>query len=228
MSPRARGRMLFLLLIFSVVVACSGAADLGGGQGLGTSRAAGPEGLVWRTIYKCPINSMYILLRLYERPVRYEELEARLPVGQGGSNLTALRDCAAAYGLRTRVVKATPETLARSPLPAIAHCDEERTTGHYVVVLGITGQDNVHIIDGTTAVVSTQSLSDFRKIWSGYLLVADKRPWWGALFPVALGLGIVSGCLAVWDWSRRRHAGTRSSPQTGLPDTPGEAPEISS
>jgi hypothetical protein len=206
MFVRVRTWKTIIPLFLVGIAACMGAADLGGGQVRGSDKVGAPKGEIWRTLNKCSINSLYMFLRLWHQSVAYEDLEARLPVGEHGTSLTEMRDCAAACGLRTKVIKATPETLGRYPLPAIAHCDEEKTTGHYVILVAMN-EDTVHVIDGTTAVVGYPSLSEFRKTWSGYLLVNDNRPWWAPLIPVAISLSTISACLALWHWFGWRRAG---------------------
>jgi len=99
-----------------------------------------------------------------------------------------------------RVVKAAPETLKQCPLPAIAHCEEEKAvTGHYVVLISV-GPLNVEVIDGTTGRLLLVPKVKFCKDWTGYLLISESpRPWgsWG----IAAFAGATVGLVA---FSRRR------------------------
>jgi ABC-type bacteriocin/lantibiotic exporter with double-glycine peptidase domain len=92
----------------------------------------------------------------------------------------------------------TPEALQNAALPLIAHCEEEKTvTGHYVVVTATNGEQ-VEFIDGTTAILQTQAMAQFRKSWSGYVLAIDSRPRWNALSPLAVAFGAASLLLVFW------------------------------
>jgi len=152
-----------------------------------------------------------MLLKLHGEKATYEEIESQLPVTRSGSSITDMRAYLRAQGLNATILKATPETLLRCPLPLIAHHEEEKaTTGHYVIVLA-TDSERVDFLDGTTAIDTTQAMTEFRKNWSGYVLVIEERPWWHRLFPVAFILGGVSVCLALWSWTpsgAHRHLGT--------------------
>jgi TRAP-type C4-dicarboxylate transport system permease small subunit len=158
---------------------------------------------IWRVVNKCPVNSLYIILRLYNRAVTYRDVEERLPVGSQGSSLVQLRDCAASFGLYARVVKGSPDSLNRCRLPALAHCDEEKETGHYVVILSV-GNDEVELIDGTTAMVQTLTASEFRKRWSGHLILFEQRQAWWSYLSIPVGLALLGlGLFLFGRWRRR-------------------------
>jgi Peptidase C39 family len=156
------------------------------------ARQEPPEARAWRVQNKCPVNSLYIALHVWGRQVSYRELEDRLPVGRAGSSLKELRDCARLFGADTKVLRLTPEALRACPLPVIAHCEEEKgVTGHYVVVVGISGDNQVEYIDGTTAVTDVLPMSEFRKKWTGHVLCCASDAWWNRLLPAAAFLAAV-------------------------------------
>jgi hypothetical protein len=178
--------------------------------------AASPEATVWRTAKKCGVNSLYVLLRMNHKPARYQEVEAALPVTPEGTNIADVRRCAASFGLSTKVIKASPEALGDCPLPAIGHIEEERgSTGHFVVITAV-GPQGVELIDGTTALLSDLSLSDFRKRWSGYLLVVDGGRRWRWVFPALAVAGAVTIALGVVASGRR----AKPAPTTPPEETP--------
>lgn len=150
----------------------------------------------WRDAARCSVNSVYIGLKLLGRRVDYASVLERVPVGDKGARLTDLRDCAASFGVEAQVVRATPASLAACPLPAIAHCEEERQiTGHYVVVVGLT-PDGVEYIDGTNGNSCTAPMAEFSKKWTGHLLLLQAPPRWRPLFWTAVGLGAAITALA--------------------------------
>jgi len=185
------------------------------------SAAEAPGGLgseTWRVAQKCGVNALYVALRLHGKQVDYRELESRLPVGEDGSTLADMKACARAFGLHAEVVKATPEALTRCRLPVIAHCEQERSrSGHYIVVMSVTPA-GVQFIDGTTTAISTLTTSEFKQLWTGYLLVFENRLWWSLLFPGAAILGLCSIGLATWARLRERtaHAPPAGGGPTGL------------
>lgn len=155
-------------------------------------------GILWRFGNKCAVNTLFLMFKLAGRPVDYSEIEARLPVTDAGSNLADVRRCAESLGLRCKIVKASPESLPRLPLPAIAHMEEERAvTGHYVLVVA-TSTESIESIDGTSAAMTVSSMGDFRKRWTGHLLVIDQPPLWRAMLPIPIILGLVSILVALW------------------------------
>jgi ABC-type bacteriocin/lantibiotic exporter with double-glycine peptidase domain len=140
-----------------------------------------------------------MIMRLKDRPVSYRRIEEQLPFDPAGNSLTELRDCLRSFGLSTSIVQARPGLLEVCALPAIAHWEEEKaTTGHYVIITGIA-KDRVEYIDGTTAGISILSMSEFRKRWSGYLLLTEiPRNSWRFLFYLAVVLGGASIGWGVW------------------------------
>jgi hypothetical protein len=130
--------------------------------------------LVWRTARACPINSLYIFLRLHDVDASYSQIAQELPLTKEGSSLINLRDYAARCGIAARVIRSSPELLSVQNLPVIAHLEESTSTsGHYIIVTGATS-NVVEYIDGTTATIDTMPMSSFAKFWTGYLLISNR------------------------------------------------------
>lgn len=173
------------------------------------SDSAPDEERIWRVANQCAVNALYVMVRLHGRDARYEDLEATLPVSLQGNSLSEIRDCAARFDLKTRIVQRTPEDLRQLPLPVLVHFEEEKAvTGHYVVVTAV-GPERVEHIDGTTGIIRVLPLHEFSKEWSGYALVVEEQPLWHLLFPVALVLGAGSLGLGIWLQVRQRKAAPR-------------------
>lgn len=181
----------------------------------GVARAAEPAGrppspaeaaATWREEKKCALNALYLLLKLHHRPVPYDDLGRRLAVTSRGTSLAEVRRCAGTLGLPARVVRTTPESLARRRLPAIAHTEEEEgTTGHYVVVLAVD-EGGVETIDGTTAILKVVPMDEFRRRWTGFLLEVE-GPSWRPLVPAAALLAAaLAAALLIVEWRRGRNA----------------------
>jgi hypothetical protein len=84
-------------------------------------------------------------------------------------------------------------------MPVIAHLDGLRPGGRFVLVFA-PGNVNYGLIDGTTATIKDLPADEFRRNWSGYVLVADledRRPWM-----LSAGTGILM--LAIYAWWRVR------------------------
>jgi Peptidase C39 family len=168
------------------------------GVGRGSEQEAAND-TIWRSLERCPVNTLFVVLRLHGKDVSYAEIRDQLPVGQGGSSLADMRDFAVRHGLPARVLKPTPARLAQMRMPVIAHVEEERTAGHYVVLLQIgttaDSQQMVEYIDGTTGLIGHMDWTTFKKQWTGFVLTFDTEPGrtdWLLLAAVHLGVLLVA------------------------------------
>jgi hypothetical protein len=166
-------------------------------------KAAGADTTIWRINKKCGQNCIYICMKMLGKRVLYDEIGRSLTVTDDGSSSAELRDCSRRFGVEASIYQAGPQSLLRAPLPLIAHWEEERGTGHYVVVIA-SNADGVQFVDGTTAAIRVLPWPEFEKRWSGYVLVFQERPWWWPLVPVAAALGLAAGALSFLSW-RRSH-----------------------
>jgi predicted double-glycine peptidase len=196
-------------------------------EGLGlTARAAvtqpSPAPLteedVLRKQMSCGPNSLYLLLKLWGRPVPYGELEKDLPVEERGISMLQLRDAAQRHGLRATVCRYTMDELQNRPLPLIAHFPEEvagKAGGHYVVVVKVVPQGDergVWFIDGTNGQLTRFRWERFPAFWSGYVLEpADSFPWRPCLALLSLSLWAGLCVLAL----REGRTARRGSPRPG-------------
>ncbi len=134
----------------------------------------------WRNINRCGANSVFAFLEMLGVDSSYDELVDELEVSKQGATLKDLRDSVAKRGVRCRLVKATPEELTDIPIPAIAHFQVFKDSGHYVVIV-MSEKENISCIDGTTAQLSHWKPQEFHERWSGYLLVPDERTSYASL-----------------------------------------------
>jgi ABC-type bacteriocin/lantibiotic exporter with double-glycine peptidase domain len=212
-SGTMRVGLVGLLSAWLIAASAASAFPLSSQQG-DESGSAGAK--IWRTVAnKCGINTIFLMMRLNHKAVSYEGLERGVPVTTEGTSLADIRRYLMSLGLATRIVKTTPEKLGRYALPAIAHLEEELgSTGHYVIITGL-GPDWVELIDGTSAILMTQTMSEFRKRWSGYLLVVDTPSRWGWVFPTTAALGGVMTVVGVFFRTRRKACGVTPRPLMG-------------
>lgn len=136
---------------------------------------------VWRISQRCPVNTLFVVLRLYGKDISYQEILEQLPVDREGTSLVDMRNFAARHGLAGRVRKLTPEQLAHVRFPIIAHLEDElATSGHFVVLLEVGTNDDgfqmVECIDGTTGMTAPMDMTTFRKRWTGFVLSFDPEP----------------------------------------------------
>ncbi len=87
-----------------------------------------------------------------------------------GTNAWGLIKAAEKMGMTAKGVKATPEALVEIPLPAIAHVIIKEKLQHYVVIYKITTA-YVEKMDPGTGKLERQKLEDFKKEWTGVLVL---------------------------------------------------------
>jgi hypothetical protein len=193
-----------------------------------------PEGIGARAELVCGRNSLYLLLKLLDRPVTFAQVEAAVPVGPHGTNMLQLRNAALDLGLADAgVYRCSFDDLVGCPKPLIAHLTlplnpaeaGAAEAGHYVVVLS-ADQEHVTYLDGSFGTTRVSGTGQFRKRWSGHVLLPAGSPggsWvgWGTLavpcLVVPLGLGY-------WRLRRSRRAGPAPGP-AGPDDARGQAPD---
>jgi hypothetical protein len=172
----------------------------------------------WRTDESlCGVNAAYVFLRLHNRQVDYSDLKRRLHRLHSRGDGVTLRDIDCAMqqdGLPTRVVRGDLRSVSEVPLPAVAHVVLDTPTrfaagerGHYIVLLRF-GTHDVRYIDGTTGRLRTDSIAQFFRTWSGYLLIAESTNTW--LVPCGIAtLGFVLCVASCWAWRRASQQNAR-------------------
>jgi ABC-type bacteriocin transporter len=90
---------------------------------------------------------------------------------QKGTNVLGMVEAAAALGFNAKGVRGSFDSLARIPLPAVAHViDHERRLQHYVVVYRVS-KTLVVVMDPAGGRVEKLSHDDFRARWTGVLVL---------------------------------------------------------
>ena len=209
------------LCLAAMVSLCAGgargkeAAGPPGGEAGAVAPPASPRAAAavmpdpWRQSVSCGANCVYVLLRVLEKPVSYEEVSRRTKVGLQGSTMDELARVANLYGVRLAPMRATRKSVEQWPLPAIIHQQEgEGFTGHYVLYLGRDPNTKRYVtLDCTTGQIAPMEEGDFFNRWSGYVLL--RSPTWGGFESWVARAWLIAGVfflgfgvLRWFEWSR--------------------------
>ena len=125
------------------------------------------------------VNCLFLLSRLLDKDVRHDHLRQLLAPARERTSFWCLVDVARRVGLHAQLVKCRPEDLREVELPAIAFMENERGAGgKYVLLFGSpaqTADDVYRVVEGGTLFMRDCTIDDFRRHWSGYLLVPNKQ-----------------------------------------------------
>ena len=151
--------------------------------------------LVWRADRTCALNCAYLMLRCYDKPADYLEMENEL-IRQEMSSVYDIKTAVGRRGLKLAIASLTPKELRSIPLPAIAHWEvanlHGRTAGHFVVVVA-TDEANVTYVDGTAAETMNVTWRDFQRKWTGVVAYRQaSAPRTYAIVVLATLLGLAS------------------------------------
>jgi ATP-binding cassette subfamily B protein len=117
------------------------------------------------------------------RPIAVQRLRELTGTDRIGTNLLGLVQAAERLGFSAKAVKGPYEALPTVPLPAIAHVRTDEGLGHFVVLHRVR-KDRVVVADPGRG-VRTLARDEFRRSWTGYLLVVV--PEQGAAAPPGVG-----------------------------------------
>lgn len=151
---------------------------------------------------QCGPNCLHLLLQASGVSCTLREVRSKFDVVPGkGVSLDQLQKVAQEYGLNARVVECNPEQLVTAA-PAIALLAVTSEPGHFVVVAGKDGK-RVHLIDGTTGILSSSTMGNLSRRYSGYALTvpnqyATRQSMIPALAIVAIVCLIVLAAFAVF------------------------------
>lgn len=210
---------------FVLAAACGGAVASAQPTAPALNPVAGPAvaPVDWRVDTRCGVNSLYVMLRMLNRPVTYEQLLKETAVGEQGSSAAELARVASLHGVHLTPVHATIRSVSRWPLPAIVHLQRQTDfMGHYMLYLGSRG-DAHQLLDCTSGETRAVPEGDFNSLWSGYVLLRGEsvvqtmapwisRGWLMAGVIVFFGYGVRR-----WYQQRRAAPGPTESDGLALP-----------
>jgi predicted double-glycine peptidase len=142
---------------------------------------------IWRTQRNSGLNSLYLFLRYYDINVSYEKLASVVQPSKSDTSLADLQDAAKSFGLQTEILRWGPADLSNFAHPAVVHV-EDPTQGRGRFLLAYhRGGLNYEIVDGATVELTEISTDQFRRAWSGYVLVPAR-----GITSVWVGAGIMA------------------------------------
>lgn len=91
-----------------------------------------------------------------------------------GTNVLGVIEAAEKMGFTAKGVKGDMDAIPKIPLPAIAHVIVKKQLHHYVVIYKVT-KKAIEVMDPGTGKMKTYSYEDFKKQWTGVLILFAKQ-----------------------------------------------------
>jgi hypothetical protein len=154
-----------------------------------TEKAHQPDpGADWRTSDQVAVNCLYMFLRSRDVAIDYAALQAAMPRSAHGTAFVELRNASAHYGVGGHIRKCMPDDLTQKLLPLIVFMDRSKNDGDYALLIWKTQQAAALITGYGT--YKELSIDDFRRAWSGYVLLPNSPGFSG------VGLASLTGLVA--------------------------------
>lgn len=121
----------------------------------------------------CGAACLASILSYYRRTLSIARIRQLAGTNQRGTTVWGIVEAADKLGFSAKGVTGTEESLAKIPLPAIAHIIKDSPKGplhHFVVLYSVTDK-SVKIMDPESGDISTQSRSHFLSLWKQRVLV---------------------------------------------------------
>jgi ATP-binding cassette subfamily B protein len=119
----------------------------------------------------CGPAALATISRYFRQPIDLQKLRSVAGTDRAGTNLIGLMQAAERIGLQARAVRGPYEALGSISLPVIAHVQNERGLGHFVVVYQANAKRTV-IADPEKGVLKLAP-ADFQKTWTGNVLLVS-------------------------------------------------------
>lgn len=184
---------LLILAILPLSAACCCRDD-----GYGDLRDQIPKTTIdsWRDGKRCGPNSLYVLLKLAGRKISMNHVLEVLPPHDNGVSMRELEDASQQLGMPMVTLQlGSLGDIENFQSPFIAHLSGNRE-GHFLIVLGINeSKELVTVADAISCEIQEYSVSEFRRQWSGFVLVSIAEYRWDQIYRV---LRIVFIVLSLW------------------------------
>jgi len=167
-----------------------------------------PQGTYWRCAANGGINALYCYLRVNDGNCDYSDLvkEQAQIVGSGMHTAATLVQLAAKHGAPLRPVSLTMSELSSCHFPIIVYLDSVNPGDGAFMLLFAMSSDAVDLINGPTCTVAEMTREEFRRVWSGFALIAPKREWGRLLLSIS---GFAIGCVVVIGFRTARKKGNK-------------------
>lgn len=131
--------------------------------------------VIWRANRFDGINCLSLMLSNSDKDTPWTKLEDDLSHGDSQLSLQDLHEIAGRHGLATSIVKCGPSDIASLPKPLIAHLRDLTGDGGGYMLLVWTDDTKVVFLNGGQLILTTQTWDDFRRSWSGYVLIKEAK-----------------------------------------------------
>lgn len=142
----------------------------------------------------CGPNSVYLLLRLHQIPVSYDDVARYIPSNVEGMSLLEMQQACADLGLPVEIRSCSVEELwnqFQGPVVGrIYTLYGSARYGHYVLVIRVDG-DWATAVDPTSAELRRYPRATLGNVWSGYIVVPKRGT------PRVQKL-LVASCVLLW------------------------------
>ena len=204
------------LVLFLAVLAFIPATmswSLEGADGLmAIPSSSGPVFTQWRAPHRDAANCLYFLIRFHDRSISYSRVLNALQGGNRRTNLGSVRSAARQLGLNCGIYRSGFDDILKLNKPALVYMEDGGVRGgSFCVLLSIyesgRGGGGALVLNGGLATLRHISLEDFRRQWTGYILIADGQISDGwSWFPPAtvLSVATLGGSSLVLIYLRRR------------------------
>jgi ABC-type bacteriocin/lantibiotic exporter with double-glycine peptidase domain len=129
----------------------------------------------WRRPERDAANALYFLAHTHSVKTTYEDVLLQLKGGEARTSLDEIMRVASRYKLNLRTVRVSPKDLSSINQPVIGFY-EERGAEHasFVVILSANNSgDGALLFDAGLATIRHVSDDEFRRGFSGYILMRD-------------------------------------------------------
>ncbi len=129
-----------------------------------------------RDITDCGATCLASVASHYQLQLPISRIRQYAGTDKKGTNLLGLIEAAEHLGFQAKGAKGTIESLAKIPLPAIAHIVLKNGFLHYVVIYKVT-EKQVDYMDPADGIIHKKTIEDFKTEWSGIvvLLLPDEH-----------------------------------------------------
>jgi ATP-binding cassette subfamily B protein len=123
-----------------------------------------------RDITDCGAACLASVARHYRLDVPVSRIRQFAGTDKDGTNVAGMIEAAKKLGLDARGVKGPFESLAKIPLPAIAHVVVRNVLHHYIVIYKV-GKNKILVMDPADGEMHAMSNDNFKNEWTGVLLL---------------------------------------------------------
>ena len=129
-----------------------------------------PVSVLQRDITDCGAASLASIAAYYKLKLPVSRIRQLASTDKKGTNILGLIEAANKIGFDAKGVRGEYESLFKIPTPAIAHVVVKEVLHHYMVIYKVTSK-YIRIMDPGDGAVHDYSHQEFRKIWTGILII---------------------------------------------------------